>query len=212
MEHTLPALPYAKDALAPHISAETLEFHHGKHHQAYVTNLNNLIKGTEYENLDLEAIIKKAPAGGVYNNSAQVWNHTFFWSSMKPNGGGEATGALADAIKTKWGSFDDFKKAFQASAVGNFGSGWTWLVKKADGSVEHREHGRSRHPADHRRHGAALCGRVGTRVLHRLPQPSSGLCRHLPRQAGELGFRRTELRLMLTARFRPGKARSPKRP
>ncbi|MCV2219082.1 MULTISPECIES: superoxide dismutase [unclassified Thauera] len=136
MEHTLPALPYAKDALAPHISAETLEFHYGKHHQAYVTNLNNLIKGTEYENLELEAIIKKAPAGGIYNNSAQVWNHTFFWNSMKPNGGGEPTGALADAIKAKWGSFDDFKKAFQASAVGNFGSGWTWLVKKADGSVD----------------------------------------------------------------------------
>ena len=136
MEHTLPALPYAKDALAPHISAETLEFHHGKHHQAYVTNLNNLIKGTEYENLDLEAIVKKAPAGGVYNNSAQVWNHTFFWNCMKPNGGGEPSGALADAIKAKWGSFDDFKKAFQASAVGNFGSAWTWLVKKADGSVD----------------------------------------------------------------------------
>ncbi|CAM5384413.1 MULTISPECIES: Fe-Mn family superoxide dismutase [unclassified Thauera] len=136
MEHTLPALPYAKDALAPHISAETLEFHYGKHHQAYVTNLNNLIKGTEYENLDLEAIVKKAPAGGIYNNSAQVWNHTFFWNSMAPNGGGEPTGALADAIKAKWGSFEDFKKAFQASAVGNFGSGWTWLVKKADGSVD----------------------------------------------------------------------------
>ena len=136
MEHTLPALPYAKDALAPHISAETLEFHHGKHHQAYVTNLNNLIKGTEYENLDLEAIVKKAPAGGVYNNSAQVWNHTFFWNCMKPNGGGEPAGALADAIKAKWGSYDDFKKAFQASAVGNFGSAWTWLVKKADGSVD----------------------------------------------------------------------------
>ncbi len=136
MEHTLPALPYAKDALAPHISAETLEFHHGKHHQAYVTNLNNLIKGTEYENLDLEAIVKKAPAGGIYNNSAQVWNHTFFWSSMKPSGGGEPSGALADAIKAKWGSFEDFKKAFTASAVGNFGSGWTWLVKKADGSVD----------------------------------------------------------------------------
>ncbi|MCK2087032.1 superoxide dismutase [Fe] [Thauera aromatica] len=136
MEHTLPALPYAKDALAPHISAETLEFHYGKHHQAYVTNLNNLIKGTEYENLDLEAIVKKAPAGGLYNNAAQVWNHTFFWSSMKPAGGGEPSGALADAIKAKWGSFDDFKKAFQASAVGNFGSGWTWLVKKADGSVD----------------------------------------------------------------------------
>ena len=136
MEHTLPALPYAKDALAPHISAETLEFHYGKHHQAYVTNLTTLIKGTEYENLDLEAIVKKAPAGGVYNNSAQVWNHTFFWNCMKPNGGGEPSGALADAIKAKWGSFDDFKKAFQASAVGNFGSGWTWLVKKADGSVD----------------------------------------------------------------------------
>ncbi|AKU13034.1 MAG: superoxide dismutase, Fe-Mn family [Azoarcus sp.] len=136
MEHTLPPLPYAKDALAPHISAETMEFHYGKHHQAYVTNLNNLIKGTEYENLDLEAIIKKAPAGGVYNNSAQVWNHTFFWNGMKPNGGGEPTGALADAIKAKWGSFEDFKKAFTTSAVGNFGSGWTWLVKKADGSVD----------------------------------------------------------------------------
>ncbi|HJV25695.1 MAG TPA: Fe-Mn family superoxide dismutase [Aromatoleum sp.] len=136
MEHTLPPLPYSKDALAPHISAETMEFHYGKHHQAYVTNLNNLIKGTEYENLDLEAIVKKAPAGGVYNNSAQVWNHTFFWNSMKPNGGGEPTGALGDAIKAKWGSFEDFKKAFTASAVGNFGSGWTWLVKKADGSVD----------------------------------------------------------------------------
>ena len=136
MEHTLPALPYAKDALAPHISAETLEFHHGKHHQAYVTNLNNLIKGTEFENLDLEAIVKKAPAGGVYNNAAQVWNHTFFWNCMSPNGGGEPAGALADAVKAKWGSYEDFKKAFQTSAVGNFGSDWTWLVKKADGSVD----------------------------------------------------------------------------
>ena len=136
MEHKLPELPYARDALAPHISAETMEFHYGKHHQAYVTNLNNLIKGTEFENLDLEAIVKKAPAGGVYNNAAQVSNHTFFWNSMKPNGGGEPSGALADAIKAKWGSFDDFKKAFTASAVGNFGSGWTWLVKKADGAVD----------------------------------------------------------------------------
>ena len=135
MEHTLPALPYARGALAPHISEETLDFHYGKHHQAYVTNLNNLIKGTEFENLSLEEIIKKSSAG-IYNNSAQIWNHTFLWSSMKPNGGGEPKGALADAIKAKWGSFDDFKKAFQTSAVGNFGSGWTWLVKKADGSVD----------------------------------------------------------------------------
>ena len=135
MEHQLPALPYAKNALAPHISEETLEFHYGKHHQTYVTNLNNLIKGTEFENSSLEEIIKKSSAG-IYNNSVQIWNHTFFWSSMKPSGGGAPTGALADAINAKWGSFDEFKKAFQASAVGNFGSGWTWLVKKADGSVD----------------------------------------------------------------------------
>ena len=135
MEHSLPALPYAKTALAPHISEETLDFHYGKHHQTYVTNLNNLIKGTEFENADLENIIKKSSAG-IYNNSAQVWNHTFFWHCMKPNGGGVATGALADAINAKWGSFDAFKTAFQASAVGNFGSGWTWLVKKVDGSVD----------------------------------------------------------------------------
>lgn len=135
MEHQLPALPYAKNALVPHISEETFEYHYGKHHQTYVTNLNNLIKGTEFENSSLEEIVKKS-SGGLYNNSAQVWNHTFFWNCMKPNGGGAPTGALADAINAKWGSFDEFKKAFQASAVGNFGSGWTWLVKKADGSVD----------------------------------------------------------------------------
>ncbi|HSI46081.1 MAG TPA: Fe-Mn family superoxide dismutase, partial [Methylophilus sp.] len=134
MEHTLPPLPFAKDALAPHMSEETFEYHYGKHHQAYVTNLNNLIKGTEFENLSLEEIIKKS-SGGIYNNSAQIWNHTFFWNCLSPNGGGEPTGALADAIKAKWGSYEEFKKAFQTSAVGNFGSGWTWLVKKADGSV-----------------------------------------------------------------------------
>ena len=136
MEHQLPALPFPKDALAPHMSAETFDYHYSKHHQAYVTNLNNLIKGTEYENLDLEAIVKKAPAGGVYNNAAQVWNHTFFWNCLTPNGGGAPKGALAAAIDAKWGSLDAFKAAFQTSAVGNFGSGWTWLVKKADGSVD----------------------------------------------------------------------------
>ncbi len=136
MEHQLPQLPFALDALAPHISKETLEYHYGKHHQAYVTNLNNLIKGTEYETLDLEAIVKKAPAGGIYNNAAQVWNHSFFWNCMQPNGGGAPGGALAAAINAKWGSFDAFKTAFQTSAVGNFGSGWTWLVKKADGSLD----------------------------------------------------------------------------
>ncbi|GAA5170904.1 superoxide dismutase [Viridibacterium curvum] len=135
MAHTLPPLPYAKDALAPHLSAETFDFHYGKHHQAYVTNLNNLIPGTEFENASLEDIVKKS-SGGIYNNAAQIWNHTFFWSCMKPAGGGAPTGALADAINAKWGSFDAFKEAFTKSAVGNFGSGWTWLVKKADGSVD----------------------------------------------------------------------------
>ena len=112
MEHTLPALPYAKDALVPHMSAETFDYHYSKHHQAYVTNLNNLIKGSEFENAKLEDIIKKA-SGGIYNNSAQVWNHTFFWSCMKPNGGGAPAGALADAINKKWGSLDDFKRRFK---------------------------------------------------------------------------------------------------
>ena len=135
MAFTLPALPYAQDALAPHISAETFEYHYGKHHAAYVTNLNNLIPNTEFADKSLEEIVKSS-SGGIYNNSAQVWNHTFFWNCMTPNGGAAPTGALADAINTKWGSYDEFKKAFQASAVGNFGSGWTWLVKKADGPVD----------------------------------------------------------------------------
>jgi len=135
MQHELPALPYAMDALQPHLSKETLEFHYGKHHQAYVTNLNNLIKGTEFENMALEDIIKKS-SGGVFNNSAQVWNHTFFWHCMKPGGGGQPTGKLADGIAKKWGSHDAFKEAFTKSAVGNFGSGWTWLVQKPDGSLD----------------------------------------------------------------------------
>jgi len=135
MQHMLPALPYPLDALAPHLSQETLEFHYGKHHNAYVTNLNNLQKGTEFEALDLESIVKKA-SGGIYNNAAQVWNHTFFWSSMRPDGGGAPSGALAKAIDAKFGSYDAFKEAFTKNAVGNFGSGWTWLVKKADGSVD----------------------------------------------------------------------------
>ena len=135
MEHTLPPLPYALDALAPHISKETLEFHHGKHHQAYVTNLNNLIKGTEFEKLSLEDIVRKS-SGGVFNNAAQIWNHTFYWNSLSPTGGGAPAGKLAEATDRKWGSFDAFKDAFTKSAVGNFGSSWTWLVKKADGSLD----------------------------------------------------------------------------
>jgi superoxide dismutase, Fe-Mn family len=130
----LPPLPYEKNALEPHISAETLEYHHGKHHQAYVTNLNGLIKNTEFEALPLEAIIKQS-SGGVFNNAAQIWNHTFLWHSMSPKGGGEPSGKLADAITKAFGSFDKFKEAFTQSAVSNFGSGWTWLVQRLDGSL-----------------------------------------------------------------------------
>ena len=135
MAHELPALPYAKDALQPHISAETLEYHYGKHHNAYVTNLNNLIKGTDFETLSLEDIVLKS-SGGIFNNAAQVWNHTFYWNCLSPNGGGEPAGALAAAINAKFGSFAAFKEEFSKCAVGTFGSSWAWLVKNADGSVE----------------------------------------------------------------------------
>ncbi|MEZ5507821.1 MAG: Fe-Mn family superoxide dismutase [Gammaproteobacteria bacterium] len=134
MAFTLPELPYAKDALVPHLSVETLEFHHGKHHNAYVTNLNNLVPGTEFEGKSLEDIIKTS-SGGIFNNAAQIWNHTFYWHSLSPKGGGAPTGAVADAISKTWGSFDKFKEEFNKMAVGNFGSSWTWLVKKADGSL-----------------------------------------------------------------------------
>ena len=134
MAHQLPELPYAQDALAPTISAETLEYHYGKHHQTYVTNLNNLIAGTEFENASLEEIISKAD-GGLFNNAAQVWNHTFYWNCLSPNGGGAPTGALANAINSSFGSFDKFKQKFSTSAATNFGSGWTWLVKNSDGSI-----------------------------------------------------------------------------
>ena len=135
MAHELPALPYAMNALEPVISQETLEYHYGKHHNAYVTNLNNLIPGTEFENMSLEDIIMKS-SGGVFNNAAQVWNHTFYWNCLSPNGGGEPGGALAEAIDKAFGSFAAFKEAFTKSAATNFGSGWTWLVKSADGGVE----------------------------------------------------------------------------
>jgi Fe-Mn family superoxide dismutase len=134
MAHELPALPYAKNALEPVISAETIEYHYGKHHQTYVTNLNNLVPGTEFENASLEDIIRKAE-GGIFNNGAQVWNHTFYWNCLSPNGGGAPSGALSDAISKAFGSFGAFKEAFSKSAATNFGSGWTWLVKEADGSV-----------------------------------------------------------------------------
>ncbi|WP_018973945.1 superoxide dismutase [Rudaea cellulosilytica] len=130
----LPPLPYARDALAPHISAETLDYHYGKHHQAYVTNLNNLIKGTQFENSSLDDIVKNSQ-GGMFNNAAQIWNHTFYWNSLSPKGGGDPSGKLADAIVKTFGGIAQFKEEFTKTAVGTFGSGWAWLVQRADGSL-----------------------------------------------------------------------------
>lgn len=135
MAFELPALPYEKNALEPHISAETLEYHYGKHHATYVAKLNGLVEGTDMASKSLEEIVKTSE-GGVFNNAAQIWNHTFYWNCLSPNGGGEPTGALADAIKAKWGSFADFKAALNDKAVNNFGSSWTWLVKTANGSLD----------------------------------------------------------------------------
>ena len=134
MAFELPPLPYDRTALEPHISGETIDFHYGKHHQAYVTNLNKQIEGTEFESMDLESIIRKSQ-GGIFNNAAQVWNHTFYWHCMKPGGGGEPTGKLGEAIAKAFGSFAAFKEQFTATAVGTFGSGWAWLVQRPDGSL-----------------------------------------------------------------------------
>ncbi len=134
MEHRLPELPYAKSALVPHISAETLDYHYGKHHKTYVDNLNRLLPGTQFEGSSLEEIVRKA-SGGIFNNAAQVWNHTFYWSSLSPKGGGEPTGAIAGAITKNFGSFAEFKDKFSNAAVTLFGSGWAWLAKNSDGSL-----------------------------------------------------------------------------
>ncbi|CAH0993192.1 Superoxide dismutase [Fe] [Sinobacterium norvegicum] len=134
MAFELPALPYAIDALQPYISQETLEYHYGKHHNTYVQKLNGLVPGTEFEGKSLEDVVKTA-SGGVFNNAAQIWNHTFYWNSLSPNGGGEPAGAVADAINASFGSFTEFKEAFTNSAINNFGSSWTWLVKNSDGSL-----------------------------------------------------------------------------
>jgi Fe-Mn family superoxide dismutase len=132
MPFELPALPYAKDALAPHISEETLEFHYGKHHQTYVTNLNNLTADTDLANASLEDVIMSAD-GGLFNNAAQVWNHTFYWNSMSPNGGGAPTGEVADKINAAFGSYEDFSAKFAEAATTQFGSGWAWLVDAGSG-------------------------------------------------------------------------------
>lgn len=148
MEHQLPELPYSKTALQPHISSETLEYHHGKHHKAYVTKLNELIKGTEFETKSLDEIIKKAE-GPVFNNAAQHWNHSFFWNCMSPQGGGTPTGQIAELINKKFGNFDKFKEEFSKLAVGNFGSGWTWIVRGSNGDIELMNTGNADNPMKH---------------------------------------------------------------
>ncbi len=135
MAFELPPLPYAKDALAPTLSEETLEYHYGKHHNTYVVNLNKLVENTEYADMSLEEIIMKS-SGGIFNNAAQIWNHTFYWNSLSSNGGGAPEGALADAINAAFGSFEEFKNQFNQSAATNFGSGWTWLCKNEQGNLE----------------------------------------------------------------------------
>lgn len=134
MSFALPDLPYDKSALEPHISTETVEYHYGKHHQAYVSKLNDAIKGTDLEKKSLEDIIKTSE-GGIFNNAAQIWNHTFYWHSLRPNGGGKPSGELADAINAQWNNYEAFVADFSAKAAGNFGSGWTWLVKTAEGKL-----------------------------------------------------------------------------
>ncbi len=148
MIHELPKLPFALDALEPYISKRTIEFHYSKHHLAYVNNLNKLIPGTEFENASLEDIVMKA-GGGIFNNGAQVWNHTFYWNCLKPGAGGEATGALADAIVKQFGSFAEFKEKFSNAAATLFGSGWAWLVKKQDGSLEIIQESNAGNPMKH---------------------------------------------------------------
>jgi Fe-Mn family superoxide dismutase len=135
MPFELPPLPYEKNALAPAISAETLEFHYGKHHQRYVTVLNDLTKDTPHAAKSLEQLMKERPSAGIFNNAAQIWNHTFYWHSLSPKGGGKPTGKLADAINASFGSFEEFQKQFTQAATTHFGSGWAWLVKKADGKL-----------------------------------------------------------------------------
>ncbi len=135
MNFTLPELPYAKNALIPHMSEETLNFHYGKHHNAYVNNLNNLVKDTKYEKMSLEEIILSSD-GAVFNNAAQIWNHTFFWHSLSPKGGGNPTGKIQELIANEWGSFDTFKEAFTKLAISNFGSGWTWLAQDKNGKLQ----------------------------------------------------------------------------
>ena len=155
-KHTLPDLPYPKNGLEPHISAETLEYHYGKHHATYIKKLNELIVGSKFENASLEEIIRNA-SGGIFNNGAQVWNHTFYWNCMKPDGGGEPVGKLRDAIIDAFSSIDEFRQRFSDTAAGNFGSGWTWLVKNADASLDIVNTGNAGNPLTDGKHPLLTC-------------------------------------------------------
>lgn len=193
MAFTVPPLPFAMDALEPYMSSKTLSYHYGKHNKAYNDTLNNLIKGTDYETMPLEEIIRTTQSGPIFNNAAQCFNHTFFWNSLKPNGGGQPTDVIAAQINAKWGSYDAFADAFTRCAVGNFGSGWTWLVEKEDGTLDivntsnagHTDH-RNGCSADHLR-------RLGTCILFGLLQYARHLCSDVPAAPCELGFRCKEL-------------------
>ena len=174
MAFELPSLPYADTALEPHYSAKTFSFHHGKHHKAYVDNLNKLLPGSPFENSSLEEIIKAtagdATRAGFFNNAAQVWNHTFFWHCMAPGGGGKPAGELAAKIDAAFGSYEKFAEQFKAAAVGRFGSGWAWLVLDG-GDAEDHEHPQRRNPHDGGQDGAPDCRCVGARLLPGLPEP-----------------------------------------
>ena len=195
MAFELPPLPYDKNALAPHISANTLDFHHGKHHQAYVTNLNNLIKDKPLAGHSLEDIVTstfgKADQVGVFNNAAQVWNHTFFWHCMKPGGGGAPSGEVAAAIDASFGSMDKFKEEFKNACVTQFGSGWGWLVADG-GKLAVMKTPNAENPDGARQDRAAHLRRLGARLLPRLPEPPARLRPGVHGQPDQLGLRRRE--------------------
>ena len=192
----LPPLPYGESDLAPHISQETISFHYGKHHKAYVDNTNKMIEGTDLAGASLEDIVKAAAGKpdkkGLFNNSAQVWNHTFYWKSLSPKGGGQPTGKLLDRIKSDFGDFAKFKDDLAKAAVTQFGSGWAWL--RARGRQAQDRADPERRDADHRgrEEAAAHDRRLGARLLRGLPQQAPGLRERGPRQAHQLGVRRPE--------------------
>jgi Superoxide dismutase len=196
MAFELPELPYAKDALAPYMSAETLEFHHDKHHQAYVTNGNKLLEGSGLEGKSLEEIVKESYGknAGLFNNAGQHYNHIHFWKWMKPNGGGKSLpGALQKAVDSDLGGFDKFREDFLAAGLGQFGSGWAWLSFK-DGKLEVTKTPNGENPLVHGWDAALGRRRVGALLLHRLPQRAPQVSRSVVRQSRQLGLRRRALR------------------